>query len=328
MKVIIPVAGEGTRLRPHTFTTPKALLQIAGKPILGHIIDQIIDLDISEIIFITGPQGYKIERYVRDTYTVKTTFVEQRTLYGLGYAVHIGMVSTDEDLLVILGDTIVEIDWKGLINTRRNSLAVKEVANPRAFGVVETEGDRIIRLVEKPQNPPSNLAVVGVYYITDVKMFRQCTSEIIEDGIKTHGEVQLTDAFDLLLKKGSSLYTFPTLGWYDCGRKETMLETNRFILDRHQPSVERAGCTIVPPVFVAENAVIARSTIGPYVSIGKDCKISNATITNSILADGVEVEWSVMDSSLVGNNAVVKSVSGSFNLGDQSGVVGKSGLVI
>lgn len=324
MKVIIPVAGEGTRLRPHTFTTPKALLQIAGKPILGHIIDQIVDLDISELIFVTGPQGHKIERYVRDTYTIKSTFVEQRTLYGLGYAVHIGMVSTDEDTLIILGDTIVEIDWKQMIGTKRNCLAVKEVANPRAFGVVETEGDRIIRLVEKPQNPPANLAVVGVYYIRDTKTFYQCTTEIIDGGIRTHGEIQLTDAFDLLLKKGSALHTFPTLGWYDCGRKDTMLETNRFILDRRQSSAERAGCTIIPPVFIAEDAVITKSTIGPYVSIGNGCRISNATIADSILADGVQVEWSAIEKSLIGNNANLKSISGVFDLGDQSAVAGRT----
>jgi glucose-1-phosphate thymidylyltransferase len=324
VKVIIPVAGEGTRLRPHTFTTPKALLQIAGKPILGHIIDQIIDLDISEMIFVTGPQGHKIERFVRETYTIKSTFVEQRTLYGLGYAVHLGMVSTSEDLLVILGDTIVEIDWKKLISSGRNCLAVKEVANPRAFGVVETEGDRIVRLVEKPQNPPTNLAVVGVYYIRDVETFHRCTTEIIDRGVTSHGEIQLTDAFDLLLKKGSTLHTFPTLGWYDCGRKETMLETNRFILDRQKATAERAGCTIVPPVFIAEDAVITKSTIGPYVSIGKGCKITDATIKDSILADGVQVEWSVIEDSLLGNQASVKSASGSFNLGDLSSVTGKA----
>ena len=324
MKVIIPIAGEGTRLRPHTFTTPKALLQIAGKPILGHIIDQIIDLDISEMIFVTGPQGHKVERFVRDTYTIKTTFVEQRTLYGLGYAIHLGIVSTEEDLLVILGDTIVEIDWKGMIATKRNCLAVKEVANPRAFGVVETEGDRIVRLVEKPQNPPTNLAVVGVYYIRDVKLFHQCTSEIIDRGITTHGEIQLTDAFDLLLKKGAALHTFPTLGWYDCGRKDNMLETNRFILDRQKANVERPGNTIVPPVFIAEDATISKSTIGPYVSIGKHCKIANSTISDSILADGVQADWSVIENSMIGNNAVLESVSGVFDLGDQSAVSGKN----
>ncbi len=323
MRVIIPVAGEGTRLRPHTYTTPKALLQIAGKPILGHIIDQIVDLPISEMIFITGPQGPKIEKYVRDNYTIKSTFVEQRTLYGLGYAVHLGITATDEDLLVILGDTIVEIDWKAMIGTGRNCLAVKEVSNPRAFGVVETEQDRIVRLVEKPTNPPTNLAVVGVYYIRETKRFHECTTEIIERGVRTHGEIQLTDAFELLLKKGSRLYTFPTLGWYDCGRKQNMIETNRFILDRYRMSAERAGNTIIPPVFIAEDAEIARSTIGPYVSIGRGCRIANSTITDSIISDQARIEWSLIDDSLIGNHAQVINASGSFDLGDHSAVTGK-----
>lgn len=325
MKVIIPVAGEGTRLRPHTYTTPKALLQIAGKTILGHIIDQILDLSISEMIFITGPQGRQIEDYVRSRYPhLNTRFVEQTTLYGLGYAVHLGIVSTDEDLLVILGDTIVEIDWRGLLNTKRNCLVVKEVENPRAFGVVETEGENIVRLVEKPQNPPTNLAVVGVYYIRDTKAFYECTKQVVEQEIKTHGEIQLTDAFDLFLKKGFSLYTFPTLGWYDCGKKETMLETNRFILSRQDTKIERQGSKIIPPVFIADDAEISGSTIGPYVSIGKGCKITASTIRDSILADGVTVEKSQIEDSLIGNKVTLLQTSGSFNLGDTSSIAGKN----
>ena len=218
MKIIIPVAGEGRRLRPHTYTTPKALLPVAGKPILGHIVDQILDLNASEVIFITGPLGDKIEKYIKDNYSFPSTFIEQSTLYGLGYAVHLGIVSDSEDLLVILGDTIVELDWRGLIATGRNTLVVREVADPRAFGVAETEGDRIVHLIEKPENPPTNLAVVGVYYM-EIAPVHECTAVVVNKRVTRHGEIQLTDAFELLLQKGSQLYTYPTLGWYDCGEK-------------------------------------------------------------------------------------------------------------
>jgi glucose-1-phosphate thymidylyltransferase len=318
MKVIIPVAGEGTRLRPLTYTTPKALLPVAGKPILGHIIDQITDLDISELIFITGPQGLHIENYVREQYKLKTTCVEQTTLYGLGYAVHLGIVSTDEELLVILGDTVVELDWHGLIAKQRNALVVKEVPDPRAFGVVEVDGDRIVRLIEKPANPPSNLAVVGVYYICDTKRFNECTNEIINKGVTTHGEIQLTDAFDLFLKKGSSLYTFPTQAWYDCGRRETLLETNRFLLEKNSLGSPRQGSTVISPCYLPMDAQLESSTVGPYVSLGRNTIVRNSTIKNSIIFDNTRIESSNISDSLIGNKSLIRNVSGSFNLGDSS----------
>ena len=320
MRVIIPVAGEGRRLRPHTFTTPKCLLPIAGKPILGHIIDQLHDLDISEIIFITGPNGRNIEEYIKRNYSFRTSFIEQARLYGLGYAIHIGITKTDEDLLVVLGDTIVELDWKGLISTGKNRLVVKEVADPRAFGVVETRGDRIVALVEKPQNPPTNLAVVGVYYIKDAGRLKECTTEVINKGVTTHGEIQLTDAFELLLQRGVELYTYPTLGWYDCGRKETILATNRFLLEREKRTQAFEGTTIIPPVFIEATALIDHSTIGPYVSIGRGTVVRNSTVRNSIVFDNTKIVSSVIDDSIIGNHSLIDGGDGSYNLGDYSEV--------
>lgn len=318
MKIIIPVAGEGRRLRPHTYTTPKALLPVAGKPILGHIVDQILDLNASEVIFITGPLGGKIERFIKDNYGFPSTFIEQSTLYGLGYAVHLGIVSDSEDLLVILGDTIVELDWRGLIATGRNTLVVKEVADPRAFGVAETEGDRIVHLVEKPANPPTNLAVVGVYYIKETARFHECTTEVVRRRVTSHGELQLTDAFEMLLQKGSNLYTYPTLGWYDCGRKETMLSTNRYLLENRNAPAHRNGSTIVAPVFIAGDAIVENSIIGPYVSIGKNAVVRNSTVKDAIIFEGATVDSSTINDSLIGNCAVVRNTIGSYNLGDYS----------
>ncbi len=318
MKIVIPVAGEGRRLLPHTYSTPKCLLQVAGKPILGHIVDQILALDFSEVIFITGPNGQKIEKFIRSNYNFTARFIEQQRLYGLGYAVYLGIVNRSEELLVVLGDTIVELDWSSMIGANRNTIVVKEVGDPRAFGVVEIENDHIVHLVEKPQDPPTNLAVVGVYYIRETAKFFECITEVIEKGITTHGEIQVTDAFDLLIKKGSAIHTFPTTGWYDCGRKETMLSTNRFLLDRKAASSYRDGSVIIPPSFVSSEAVIENSVIGPYASIGKETVVRNSIVRDSIIADHTQVVSCTIENSLIGNYVMMHDANGSYNLGDYS----------
>jgi glucose-1-phosphate thymidylyltransferase len=320
MKVVIPVAGEGRRLRPHTYSTPKCLLQVAGKPILGHIVDQILELDFSEVVFITGPNGQQIEGFIRENYNFTARFIEQERLYGLGYAIYLGIVSRSEELLVVLGDTIVELNWRGMIDSGKNTIVVKEVADPRAFGVVETDGDRIIHLVEKPQKPPTNLAVVGVYYLRETARFFECITEVIEKGITTHGEIQVTDAFDLLIKKGSSIHTFPTTGWYDCGRKESMLSTNRFLLDRKGASSYRDGSVIIPPSYIAPEAVINNSVVGPYASIGRESVVRNSIVRDSIIADHTQVISSTIENSLIGNYVMMFDGNGSYNLGDYSEV--------
>lgn len=320
MKVVIPVAGEGRRLRPHTYSTPKCLLQVAGKPILGHIVDQILELDFSEIIFVTGPNGRQIEQFVRSNYSFNARFIAQEKLYGLGYAIYLGIVSRSEDLLIVLGDTIVELDWRGMIATGNNTLVVKEVADPRAFGVVETDGDRIIHLVEKPENPPTNLAVVGVYYIKDTTKFFDCITEVIEKGITTRGEIQVTDAFDLLIKKGSTIHTFPTTGWYDCGQKGTILSTNRFLLDRQSSGSYREGSVIITPSYIAPEAVIENSIVGPYASIGKNSVVRNSIVRDSIIADRTQIVSCAIEKSLIGNNVVMHDANGAYNLGDYSEV--------
>jgi glucose-1-phosphate thymidylyltransferase len=321
VKVIIPVAGEGRRLRPHTYSTPKCLLQVAGKPILGHIVDQILELDFSEIIFVTGPNGQQqIEHFVRSNYEFNARFIAQEKLYGLGYAVYLGIVSRSEDLLIVLGDTIVELDWRGMIATGNNTLVVKEVADPRAFGVVETDGDRIIHLVEKPENPPTNLAVVGVYYIKDTAKFFDCVTEVIEKGITTRGEIQVTDAFDLLIKKGSTIHTFPTTGWYDCGQKETILSTNRFLLARNASTANLEGSVIITPCYIAPEAVIENSIIGPYASIGKNSVVRNSNVRDSIIADRTQIVSCTIEKSLIGNDVTMHGAKGTYNLGDFSEV--------
>jgi len=304
-------------------TTPKTLLKVAGKPILGHILDQLESLEISELIFITGPQREKIEEFVTSEYDIPARFVPQEQLHGLGYAVHLGLKEIDEEALIILGDTIVEIDWAGLIGGEKNALAVQEVENPSAFGVVETNGDKITRLVEKPQHPPTNKAVVGVYYVRDYSMLLDATTEVVENGIRTHGEIQLTDAFELLLKKGAELYTFPTQAWYDCGRRETILATNCYLLEKSSSGAERVtGEGITPPVNIGREVTIEGSEVGPHVSIGPGSIVRNSKLKNLIVGSNCLIEDSKLKDSLIGDNATIRGFSGDLSLGDYSEITG------
>lgn len=321
MKVIIPVAGEGTRLRPHTYTTPKALIPVGGKPMLAHVLDQLSGLDYSEVIFVIGWHGEAIADWVESNYKFRATFLEQSGRYGLGYAVQLGLRACgDEPALVVLGDTIADMDWAGMVKSERNLVAVSEVDDPRRFGVVEVDGDRIVRVVEKPKDPPSNLAIVGVYFIHDAAQCSKCLDELVERGITSHGEIQLTDAFALFIESGGELYTYPIKSWYDCGNKETLLASNRHLLDKYGEKVKREGAVIIPPVLIAPTARIEASVIGPYVSLGPETNVRNSVISDSIICQGARIESIVLTASVIGKQAVVVGRATPLNIGDASSV--------
>jgi len=309
LKVIIPAAGEGTRLRPHTHSVPKALLYVAGKPILAHIVDQVVQLNPSEVTIIVGFLGSQIVDFVKSEYDLNVRFVEQKELLGLGYAILLGIEPEEtEDILVILGDTIVETDWQSLLGRNQNVLGVKEVDEPQRFGNVEVKGTKITSIVEKPDNPESNLAAVGVYYIKDTKVLRNALEEVYNEGIRTRGEIQVTDAIQLLLDNGVELHAVSIDGWYDCGKRETMLQTNRHLLANLTDEGEHRNhseSVLIPPVYVAPDAVIERSIIGPNTSVAAGCVIRDSIISDSIISAGACVEDARLISSLIGNNAVV-----------------------
>ena len=320
MKVIIPVAGIGSRLRPHTHTAPKALLHVAGKPLLAHILDSLAELKFSEITFVVGFLGDQIIDYVKSSYNFKAKFVAQEKLLGLGYAIDLAINDNEtDDLLIVLGDTIVEMAWDDMIKKGKNFIGVKPVSDPRRFGVAEVEGDRIIRLLEKPKNPPSNLALVGVYYIKDTQAFKNSLKEIVVSNIKTKNEYQVTDAFQLMLESGCEMHTYPIEGWYDCGKMETLLETNRHLLDKcSQCRPEIEGSVIIPPVFIDETAEIRNSIIGPYASIAPKAQVSDSIITNSIVSYQSSVKNGLLKDSLVGIHARVEGRFSTLNVGDSS----------
>jgi len=320
MKAIIPVAGIGSRLRPHTFSQPKVLLNVAGKPIIDHIMDKLIESGIDEAIIIVGHLGDKIEQHLKSRYSIKMTFVVQSKQLGLAHAVQMckPYCVEDEPLFIILGDTIFDVDLTPVLKSEISMLGVKEVEDPRRFGVAITEGKRITKLVEKPEHPVSNLALVGLYYLHNAGAMYNSIEHIIENNITTKGEFQLTDALQHMIDLGQAFSTFPVQGWYDCGKPETLLETNEVLLHKHHQEKPREGCIINPPVFIADSATVTNAIIGPNVTIAEHVVVKDAIIMNSIIGRQSQVSDIMLDRSIVGNNAIVTAMGHELNIGDYS----------
>lgn len=325
MKAIIPVAGIGTRLRPHTHTQPKALIPIAGKPILAHITDNLIDCGIREFVFVIGYLGDKIEQYILDHYPqINAQFVIQTTGKGVGHAIWLAKdcVNTDEEILIVFGDTIVEARLAEICSTPGNWLGVKKVDDPRLFGVAEIGSDsRITRVVEKPSIPKSNMALVGVYKIRDSRMLMEALDANVSGQLKTHGEFTLTDALMKMIDAGLEFHSFPVDNWFDCGKKEVLLETNSLLLkklnyDTSQYQFENT--IIIPPVFIGEGCKISNSIIGPNVSVGEHAILNYATLNESIIGPYAQIEYAILHRSLIGNDAYLKGMSQSLNIGDST----------
>src|SRR3989304_10039914 len=234
MRAIIPVAGIGTRLKPHTHSTPKALLNVGGKPIIAHILDKLLEEGINKATFVIGYLGDMIKEYVEKKYpSVKSSFVEQEKMEGLGHAIYTAIPTFDDDeIFIILGDTIFDVNLKEVFKNKISSLGVKEVDDPSRFGVAVLENGYIKKLVEKPTTPVSNLALVGLYYIANSDALIKSLNNLVQKDIRTKGELQLTDALQMMLDDGEKIKTFDVNGWYDCGKPETLLSTNKFLLDK------------------------------------------------------------------------------------------------
>jgi glucose-1-phosphate thymidylyltransferase len=319
MKAIIPAAGIGTRLRPHTHTAPKALLHVAGKPILGHILDELIAFGIDEVVVVVGFLGEKIVEYVKDNYEIRASFITQKELNGLGWAIYITREHIAEDpILIILGDTIFETDLSGVLDGQFDSVGTKIVDDPRRFGIAETDGRFVTALVEKPEKPTSNQALVGIYYIRSTGLFSTCLEELVAKKITTRGEYQLTDALGLMIKHGCKLTTFNVEGWFDCGKPETLLSTNRYLLSQIESVDKRPGNILLPPVYISPSAVLEDSVVGPNVSVGDNARIVRSIIKDSIISECAEVTDCLLEQSLIGNTSFISGQFKKANLGDSS----------
>lgn len=324
--VVIPVAGAGTRLKPHTLTTPKALLAVAGKPILGHILDQVAAAGVERVVLVVGPgeQGERLRAFGAARKDLRVTSVVQEVPHGLGHAVaQAGEAVGVAPVLIVLGDTILKASLEGIL-AGGSWVGVKEVEDPRRFGVATVVNDKITSLVEKPDDPKSNLALVGLYYLERSPALFQALEELSHRGERTRGEIQLTDALALLLDRGEVLRPFPVEGWYDCGKTEALLETNRALLDAMtDPTGQvpaRPGVVIVPPVALDPGADVMHSVIGPHASIGPRARVRRSVVKNSIVNEGAVVEDALLDRSVVGEGAIVRGAYQRLNVGDSSEV--------
>jgi len=324
MKAIIPVAGMGTRLRPHTHTQPKVLLNVAGKPIIAHIMDQVIRTRIDHVVFIVGYLGEIFESWARDRYqNMRLDFVEQPEILGLGHAVGLGLEEDDAEVMIILGDTIFDVDLEEILKSPVSSLGVKEVDDARRFGVVLEKDGYITELVEKSADPPSNRAIVGLYYIKNGALLKRCIEEIIRENITVKGEYQITDALRRMVQSGEKMTSFPVQGWYDCGAAETLLDSNRHLLMLHSPKGDKYAPfseknIIRPPVYIAANARVENSIIGPSTTIGEGAAIEGSIIVDSIIGDKAKVENALLKRSIIGREALVQGAFEKLNISDSS----------
>lgn len=305
MKIVLPVAGNGLRLRPYTENVPKCLLPVAGKTILDWIVEDSLSLKPTETIFITGYKAEAVDNFLtKRPAWGKTRTVVQSNPQGLGEAISLALpfVDDDEPLLIILGDTLFEADLSILKNVDENILYTFKVEDPRRFGVAVTDGSgRITRLVEKPQEFVSDEAIVGIYYIKDTKVLKQCLKFLMDNNIRTKNEFQLTDALEMMLEKGCKFRTAPVQKWLDCGLAETLLETNAHVLKRidNSASVNLPGVKVIAPCYIGKGAKITNSTIGPNVSVGDGCVVENSTISNAVLWDNVKVSGQTLDNVIL-----------------------------
>ncbi len=324
MKIIIPVAGFGARLRPHTHTKPKVILPIAGKPMIDHIIDDILPLKPTEIIFITGHLKERLEKHIVEEYKdkVKLKFVEQKEINGTAGAVWLGHEAFDEDVLIIFGDTIFSADLNVIKHCKDDAIMwAMHVEDPRRFGVIVTdENDYAKKIVEKPQEFVSNLANIGVYWVKNTKLL----SEAIEHTIKNKQEgkeAYLTDSFTYMIEHHAKIKILPCTGWYDCGTPEAVLNTNRVLLDKkfgkHEIKISDS-VTIIPPCAIDPSAHLENCVIGPHVTIGALASIKDCIIKNSIIDKEASVSYTLLDKSIIGENARVQGVMRSIHLGDHS----------
>lgn len=326
MKAIIPVAGAGTKLRPHSYTQPKALIPLAGKTVLSIIVDQLKEAGINEFIFIVGYLGEKIEDYVEARYPdIKAHYVHQTDRQGVGHAVELtkDIVGGDE-VFVVLGDTICEYDVKEVISNPDSMIGIRKVDDPRDFGVAEINEDGIIEhVVEKPQIPKSNMAMVGIYKIRESNQLFDCLESNISKGVRSYGEYNLTDALDCMIRSGVKFRPFRVENWFDCGRKETLLESNALLLKKFATPADAGqyeNTVIVPPVSIGAGCVIRNSIIGPNVAIGENTTVDYSIIKDSIIGAYSNLFDIVLADSVIGSDTNLRGESRSLNIGDNTSI--------
>ncbi|MDE3211799.1 MAG: NTP transferase domain-containing protein [Bacteroidota bacterium] len=325
MKAIIPVAGAGTKLRPHTYTQPKALIPLAGKTILSINIDQFHEAGITDFVFIVGYLGEKIQDYVKEKYPhLNCHFVFQNERKGTAHAVELTRKIVQEDeMFIALGDTICEYDIKAVLDNPYSMLGVKRVDDPRNFGVAQVnEEGYISNVVEKPAIPKSNLALVGLYKIRNSPVLFNCLEKIINNNIRSHNEFNLTDALECMIGEGEKFKPFKVENWFDCGKKDSLLESNSILLEKFGGNIAESNkfdnTIFIPPVSIAEGCEIKNSIIGPHVAMGENTIVNYSIVKNCIIGSYSKLFDVVLENSLIGSDTEIKGETRSLNIGDNT----------
>lgn len=323
MQVIIPLAGKGTRVRPHTHLVPKPLLKVAGRPVMDWVMDRVAGLDVSELIFITGHLKEQVEAYATGRYGLPCRFIEQKVQDGTAGAVNLARPHVREPVLIIFVDTVFEADLTLINRTDADGIIwAKEVEDYQRFGVVVTDAEGYMtRIVEKPSEPISRLANIGLYYIRDVEALWQGIDQTLASP-PHKGEFFLTDAFQWMIERGRRILTAEVGGWYDCGKVDMFIETNEILLRKgaaRRPTLS-PDVTVLEPVLIEDGVSITRSTIGPNVTVERGTVVADSTISHALIGRDCQVTGATLTHSMLGNRVTVSGIAGSLSVTDDSEV--------
>ena len=330
MKIIIPMAGKGSRLRPHTLTVPKPLISVAGKPIVQRLVEDLATSYnglIEEVAFITGEYGEDVERHlisIAQSIGAKGTIYKQDVPLGIAHAIGCAAASLSGNLIVAFADTLFKANFH--FNPKEDGIIwTQKVDDPSSFGVVKIDMNNVITdFVEKPKNFISNLAIVGIYYFNDGDVLRKEINYLIENDIKLRGEYQLTSVLDNMKNNGTRFRTASIEEWIDCGNKEAVVHANKRMLDikrnekLHADSAQIINAVVIPPCFIGKNAVIKDSVIGPYVSVGNNSVINESIIVNSVIGEETVIKDATMSNSMIGNYVEYKGHKSELSISDYS----------
>jgi len=324
MKVIVPLAGKGTRLRPHTHVVPKPMLKIAGKPVIDYVMDDLKQLGlVDQVIYITGHLKEKVEAYARAKYPWPSVFVEQTEQRGTADAVRLARPYVDQPVMIIFVDTIFDADLSVIKRTKADGIIwTKEVEDYQRFGVVVTDTDGYMKtIIEKPKTAVSRRVNIGLQYIENWKLLYEGIDHVMQQP-SNKGEFYLTDAFQYMVDHGAKLKVEDVAGWYDAGKLDTLLESNRIMLETRRMARKPAGlgpdARIVEPVYVEDGVTIRRSTVGPNVSIGRGSTIEDSELRNAIIGEQTTITRSQLHDSLIGDGVIIEGFRGDLTVGDHS----------